>query len=407
MLRWHRLCAFLIFPLLAYVVVTGSGIQAADMVALVSHAPETDPDMLMMRQHINGTDNYSVVSAPDYAAPALPADLNYADAIQKTATLGRQAVPGADLRLVELRNAEGRVAGHVQMDSRQLIFDLASGAQLSATDLPPPPPPREFKATRATFKFFHRSNFLGPFGPALNGIAGIGLSILIITGLVQYTRLYRARARINKRGVFWRGGGSWWRDLHRWVAVSASLLVLWVAVTGLLLSFDNVAGPVTRMFHSGAGNGPPRGPNPMDSDLSTPLQDAELPEMTRVTLASFHALEPNTNVKVFRLRYFSGYSQGVVVAADSDTSQLVFNARTGARMSMSEKGYPTVGFPFGWELHQRMKRLHRGDFFGMPGRWLDSLAAVAMLYLLISGGVMYTQLLVRRAKSGRRELIWK
>jgi uncharacterized iron-regulated membrane protein len=76
-------------------------------------------------------------------------------------------------------------------------------------------------------------------------------------------------------------------------------------------------------------------------------------------------------------------------------------------MSMSERGYPTLGFPFGWELHQRMKRLHRGDFFGMPGRWLDSLGGLAMLYLLLSGAVMYGQLLARRAKSGRRELIWK
>jgi hypothetical protein len=75
MLRWHRLCAFLIFQLLVWVIVTGSGIEAADMVALVSHAPETDPDMFMMRQHINGTDNYSVVSAPDYTAAPLACSL--------------------------------------------------------------------------------------------------------------------------------------------------------------------------------------------------------------------------------------------------------------------------------------------------------------------------------------------
>jgi hypothetical protein len=43
----------------------------------------------------------------------------------------------------------------------------------------------------------------------------------------------------------------------------------------------------------------------------------------------------------------------------------------------------------------------------MPGRWLDSLGGLAMLYLLLSGAVMYGQLLARRAKSGRRELIWK
>jgi uncharacterized iron-regulated membrane protein len=97
----------------------------------------------------------------------------------------------------------------------------------------------------------------------------------------------------------------------------------------------------------------------------------------------------------------------VVVAADAGTSQIVFNTRTGARMSMTQKGYPQVGFPLGWELHQQMKRLHCGDFLGMPGRWLDSLGALATLYLLLSGAVMYSQLLTHRAKSCRRELNWK
>jgi uncharacterized iron-regulated membrane protein len=166
-----------------------------------------------------------------------------------------------------------------------LIFDLANGEPLPATDLPPAPPSREFKATRASFKFFHRFNLIGPFGPGINGIAGIALSILIITGLVQYTRLYGARMRTKKFSFFSRGG-SLWRDLHRRISVSASLLALWIAVTGLILSIDNVTGPFTRMSQPGPG-GPPRGANLLDSDLSAPLTDAELPEMTRVTLASF------------------------------------------------------------------------------------------------------------------------
>jgi hypothetical protein len=70
------------------------------MPALVTHAPETGRDMQMMRQHINGPPNYSVVSAPDYCA------------------LGRVAAAGAALRLVELRMARGIPAGHVRMVSR-------------------------------------------------------------------------------------------------------------------------------------------------------------------------------------------------------------------------------------------------------------------------------------------------
>lgn len=405
MLRWHRLCAILLFPLLAYVVFTGVGIQTADMVALVSHAPETDPDMLMMRQHINGTDNYSVVSAPDYTAPTLPLNMDYAGAIQKAAALGRTAAPGAALRLVEIRNVEGQAAGHVQMDSRHLLFDLQTGRPLPSAELPPAPPGRNFPAPRASFKFFHRFNYLGPFGTALNLLAGAGLSVLLITGLVQYARLYKARFRMKQSSLFWRGGTAW-RWLHRWISVAASILLTWIVITGLLLSLDNVGASIMRA-QSGAGSSPNQGINPFDGDFSTPLQDSELAPMTQATLSAFRAQNPGTGIKVLRLRYFAGYSQGVVVAADADTRQLVFNTRTGARMSMSEKGYPPVGFPSGWEWHQKLKQMHRGDFLGMTGRWLDSLGALALLYMVISGAVMYAQLWARRARGGHREMVWK
>jgi uncharacterized iron-regulated membrane protein len=112
-------------------------------------------------------------------------------------------------------------------------------------------------------------------------------------------------------------------------------------------------------------------------------------------------------MKVLRLRYFAGYPQGVIVAADPDTTQFVFNAASGARMSMTEPGYPRVAFPFGWEWHQRLKRMHRGDIVGMPGRWLDSAGALALLYLSISGLVMYIQMWMARRRSGRTSLMWR
>ena len=110
---------------------------------------------------------------------------------------------------------------------------------------------------------------------------------------------------------------------------------------------------------------------------------------------------------MLRLRYFAGYAQGVVIAADPDTTQLVFNTKTGAKMSMTEPGYPKMGFLLGWDLHQKMKQLHRGDYFGMPGRWLDTIGALAMVYLTVSGIIMYIQLLLRRRRIGKKELVWK
>ena len=402
MMYVHRLVAAISVILLLYIVVSGAGIELSDMRALVTHAPETDPDMLMMRQHIYGAPNYAVVSAPDYTAPALPESLDYVSSLQKAAALGRAASPGAPLRLVEVRTAEGKLAGHVQMGDQHLIFDLSSGKPLPKADLPPEQPPRNFNSARSSFKYFHRFNYLGQWALFLNGLAGIAFAILIYTGLSQYLRLNRSRAKLDRKGAFWKAGG-WWRDLHRWTAVGAGAVVIWIAATGFILSVDNFGAFVGSLGRSG----PPPKPSGFDGDFSSPIADGELPVMTQGALAAFHHLRPGTGIKVLRLRYFAGYAQGVVIAADPDTTQLVFNTKTGAKMSMTEPGYPKMGFLLGWDLHQKMKQLHRGDYFGMPGRWLDTIGALAMVYLTVSGIIMYIQLLLRRRRIGKKELVWK
>ncbi|MBC2667399.1 PepSY domain-containing protein [Novosphingobium flavum] len=399
MLRWHRMAAVLAAILLIWVSFTGTVTQLADMRALVTHAPETDPDMLMMRQHIPGPPNYSVVSAPDYTAPALPAGTDYGASIAKAAALGRAAAPGQDLRLVEVRGAEGKLVGHVQMGDKQLAFDLADGAPLPDRFVPPPQPGRDFKSTRSTWKSFHRFLFL-PWGTTINFLAALGLAALIFTGLFHYAKLYKARAKIGRGGLWWKGG-DWWRTLHRWIALGASVLVIWLTLGGLALSLDNMGSSLHQLI------GGPRAPGAFDGDQSKPMTDAELAPMLATTLKAYESAYPGTGIKVLRLRYFVGYPQGVIVAADKDSSQRVFNARTGAAMKMWEPGYPDLSFPTGWDLHQKLKQFHRGDLFGLGGRWLILFAGLSLVYLSLSGVWMWFQLYRKRRGNGRKELFWK
>ncbi len=398
MLRWHRICATISAVFLLWIGIMGTGAQLADMRALLTHAPETDPDMLMMRQHIYGPPNYAVVSAPDYAAPALPDNTDYAAGIARAAELGRAAGPDQPLRLVELRGADGKVVAHVQMGERHMMFDLASGARLPDALLPPQQPGPGFASTRSTFKALHRFQFM-PWGVAINALASIALAILIFTGLAHYLKLYRLRAKGGRTAPWWKGGDLW-RQLHRWIAVSASILVIWLTVGGLALSLDNVGSKIHQLLMTAKGS------RAFDGDLSSPISDTELSPMTRTTLTTFHQREPGVGIKVLRLRYFVGYPQGVVVGADAQTTQHVYNARSGAVMQMWEPGYPDLNFPSGWELHQALKRFHRGDMFGLTGRWLVLLGGFSLIYLSLSGAIMYVQLLRRRRKSGRSELIW-
>jgi hypothetical protein len=163
---------------------------------------------------------------------------------------------------------------------------------------------------------------------------------------------------------------------------------------------------------AGSQNGGPGGPggnggNPAAGvDASSPIKDAELGVMLHVTLAALQLDMPNTPVKVIRLRYFGGMAQGVVITGGDKTRQIVFNATTGKAVSESEPGYPPAYFPFGWQAHQIAKDVHRGGIIGLPGRFMDLFAGLAMFYLSVSGIWIYYDLWRRRRKAGKSKMIW-
>jgi hypothetical protein len=395
------LVAFFGIILLIFVIFTGVGIQLSDMRALLMHAPATDPDMLMMRQHITGTPDFAVVAPVDYTTAALPTGFDYAAALDKTAALGRAAAPGAPLKFVEVRMLAGRTVGHVQAGAADMAFDLANGSRLPDAQVPHAVTNEVPGSARHTFKKLHQFRWVGPIGSFFSGLAGLLLATLTITGLWQYFKVLKRRRAMGRNALVWRAGGTW-RDLHRALSILASIPLIWIVGTGIVMSIDDIGGSVNRLMHA---QGRPAGGGPRDQ--SSPLEDIDLRPMAKVTLDAFHKAEPDTGIRVLRLRYYAHYRQGIVIADDSDTGQRVFNAATGAAMSMQEPGYPNTGFPYGWEWHQRVKQLHRGDFFGMTGRWLVTVGGLALLYLGISGPVMYWQLWRRRAKSGRTAPIWK
>lgn len=201
------------------------------------------------------------------------------------------------------------------------------------------------------------------------------------------------------------------RRLHRWVSIIAAVFVLYVATTGLMMAFDSVWTTAYMASHGlmlpGAGGGPPPALVKMFANDGT-VADADLSTMLSTTLASTHKADSNTpSPRVIRLRNYGGMAQGVVVTGDEVAEQLVFNASTGKPAGLYEPGYPRTPMPLQWGVHETWKRLHRGDFFGMAGRWMDLLSGAAILFLTISGIVMYLQLYRGRVQRGRRSPFWK
>jgi hypothetical protein len=411
----HRIVGTIILLFTLYFGATGSVIQMIDIRAVLSHAAATDPEMMAIRESIDGTPNYSVIQATDYAAPALPDGFDFNAALGNVLKGARESA-GADatLRYVELRMTDGKPIGLVQAaadkGNRVIRVDPATGAVLP--NPPPRPRQRPAQSEHNIVKRWHRLQQIGlpDQWELVNGIVGLCLFVMVITGLALYFQLLRTRRRAGLNAIFWIAGG-WWRSIHRWVAIVAAVFLIVVSLSGASLAFDSVVLGFAQAKIRATGVKGPAFPPGMLGDQSSPLQDAELPGMLQTTLTAYHAADGNAPIKVLRLRYYVGTPQGLLIygsggATSDDTHQVVFNAQTGQRTSTTEPSYPFTGFPFGWKEHELMKEIHRGDIIGVPGRFMDLFAGLSLVYLSLSGLVMYVDLWLRRRRGGRIAPFW-
>lgn len=397
---FHRFATVLFAVLLLFLGVTGTLMQGLDIYKLTTRAPASDLDIQAIRESFDGPADFQVRQTRDYLARPLPAGFDYRANLAKGLAQVRAAVGKVPLVYAEFRMIGAQPVARFGEGRGHITIDLATGRVLDRTahdriDQAPE------GSTRNFFKHLHRLTTFGDWALILNLLAPIALGGLIVTGLLIYFRLLGARRRIKRPGLFWNAGDTW-RQLHRWIAVVMALPLMIVTFSGMWLAIESAGLAVyfARM-------GPPSG-DPLRPGALTPLDDARLPAMLATTLAAARDDTAHATIKVLRLRDYAGYHQGVIVTGGEEESrQLVFNAQSGAKMSLTEPGYPSVPFPFGWQAHEVAKNLHRGDIAGMPGRWLDLLAGAALIYFSVSGLVMYVQLWRKRAAGGRRALFWK
>jgi uncharacterized iron-regulated membrane protein len=389
MRTYHRLCAIIAVLVLLYLGITGSLIQLFDLTALLKNTPESAPVMQSIREGMYGQNNYQVLVPGDFNAATLPPDLGYEQSVTRVLEALHQQSPGAEPRFVELRVVNGRTVGQVKVDKEIWAFDAQTGASVPATDIRPsrpPPSPRQF--LKEIHRFWKRQDVPGVYVELLCGIA---FWMLIISGLTLYYQLLRARRKIKRPQLFWSAGG-WWRSGHRAISLAAAVFLMAVAFSGTWLGMESTV-------HTFLAKGPV-------PEQSAPLSDRDVVQMTAATLAAFRQTEPQTPIKVLRVRVFAQMKQGVIVTDGPETRQLVYNTDTGKTMSLTEPGYPNGGFPFGVQMHENMKHFHSGQMLGLTARWMDLFAGLSLIYLAVSGLTVYFQLWSKRRSAGRGRFVW-
>lgn len=383
---------------LFYLAVTGTTIQSIDLHTLLTHAPASDPNMMAIREGHDGPDDFMLITASDFTAPALPQELDFRAALSTLIASARERLGAAPFESVEVRMTSTGPVGAVESRRQRLQVYFDTGAAVLAAT--PAREPSVIPSIRNTIKGLHRMTSFGNWILWLNPLAGALLGVFVITGLVMYFQLLSARRRLHRGGLFWSAGG-WWRSLHRWLSICAAAFILVVALSGTWLAVESLYHAMYMDAHR---------PKPGQTALAranpfSALADGDLQAMLATTLGAYKRSMAAQPIKALRLRIYAGMAQGVVIGGLGDaTGQLVFNATSGQRASETEPGYPESGFPFGWQAHQIAKDIHRGDFIGLPGRWMDLFAGAAIVFLSVSGTAMYLQMWTRRRRIGRTAL---
>lgn len=401
MRKVHRILAVFAIFFGLYASVTGIVLQSIDLKTILGHAPADDPDLKAIREGRNGPPNFAVATDSDFKAAPLPTGFDFDRALATVMQSARALPGGADIRFVEFRMVKGQPVGQLAMGGKLTRIDALTGKVLvspeEAEALKQPPAGNQ-PALRNTVKNIHRMLAYGNVGSALFPILALGMCAMVYTGLYLYFQLLKGRRRMKRPALFWSGGG-WWRELHRALAIVAALFLIIVVTSGTIEAIGSFGVFVYRVVHNNKRPG-------LTADVSAPLTDQALPPMLHTTLAAYAADKTGEPIRVLRLRSFAGLKQGVVVTGGEDAQQFPYDATTGEAASLSGPTYPETGQTFGWQVDQVVKGIHRGDAIGMTGRWMSLLTGFALLFLSISGTIMYVSLWNKRRKSGRLSLFW-
>jgi hypothetical protein len=138
----HRIVGTIILLFTLYFGVTGLIIQTIDLRAIASRASATDPEMMAIRESIDGTGNYAVIEPADYAAADLPKGYDFDAALSNVLKSARLSFGASTpLKFLELRMIDGKPVGLVQTADHLARFNPETGAELPDPPKHPRNPP--------------------------------------------------------------------------------------------------------------------------------------------------------------------------------------------------------------------------------------------------------------------------
>jgi uncharacterized iron-regulated membrane protein len=257
---------------------------------------------------------------------------------------------------------------------------------------------------RERIKSFHKGDALGLLGQILGLLAGVVLTVMVVSGVTLYLRLLKARRKAGHPGLFWKSRESRWRRFHRSIAIVAAIFLLNKAVTGTILGWGEIQ--VQLAIHHLLPF-----PYPMPTPMP-PFSESRLTgDILRGLQTSYDAAQaalPGAPIVAIQLVRRDGKAKGLVTIGGGEPQTLAFDMLSGTPVDDSSRRGVQVGNAYFADWHQILKRMHRGDIIGrFAGRYGDIACGLALLYLVSSGFILYLQMRKIRTRNGQSGLFWR
>jgi len=220
----------------------------------------------------------------------------------------------------------------------------------------------------------HLRLLAGAWGKTIVAWAGVLLLLLTISGLYLWWP-------VKRLAVNWSvGGRRRWFDLHNTVGVLGFVFLFVLSLTGIVIGFENVTSPMfyrvtsSQPYPFAVPVAPKPGANLLTPDAAVAAARAAMPGAAPIAVG---APNPKTAYRV-AMRYPEDRTPG-------GRTRVYVDPYSGA-VVLAESSRTTAG---GTRVINMNRAIHTGDIFGIPSKWLMSLASLAAVAQVITGLTMW------------------
>lgn len=181
------------------------------------------------------------------------------------------------------------------------------------------------------------------------------------------------------------------RKLHRWTSLPLVIFLILVSATGVALQVEELVKHWDHGWFGGQSEEKPK-------LAAAPMTQEQINKQLSDAITKAKAAHPDFTPSRIELNIGGGAHKTRLAQQPRGGPYIEIDHATGAVKAELKPQTP---------IHAILIRLHTGSMGGKAGLWVIFAASLIMLFLSVSGAVLYWQMWKNRAGRGMKDIFWK